>query len=124
MKIEAHTSNQTQIAEIISDHILINNASDGLNLLGELYYQGFDCIVLHEKNITPGFFHLANGMAGELLQKFSNYRVCLAIVGNFSAHKSTSLMQFMLESNRAGHINFVSSTAEALLKLTKAKANL
>jgi Domain of unknown function (DUF4180) len=73
--------------------------------------------VLSEKNITPAFFQLSNGMAGEILQKFSNYRVRLVIVGDFAAYNSSSLKQFILESNKNGHINFVTSITEALQKL-------
>lgn len=114
MKIETHNINDTKIAEVISDVNIINNIEDGLDLLGNLYYQGFDKIVIHEKNITPDFFDLKNGMAGEILQKFSNYRVRLAIVGNFTKYTSKSLSDFIYESNKGRHINFVSSSTEAI----------
>ncbi|MBB6237727.1 hypothetical protein HDC90_002349 [Pedobacter sp. AK013] len=116
MKIESHTLNNTNIAEIISEEIIINNAADGLDLLGNLYYQGFDKIMIHEHNITPDFFDLKNGMAGEILQKFSNYRISLAIIGDFSAYQSKSIKDFIYESNKGKHINFLNSTAEALTK--------
>ena len=69
--------------------------------------------------MTPAFFELKNGMAGEILQKFSNYRVRLAIVGDFSRYTSKSINDFILESNKTGHINFVPTVTEALLKLSK-----
>jgi hypothetical protein len=56
-------------------------------------------------------------MAGEILQKFSNYRMRLAIVGDFSEYKSKSLRDFIRESNRTGTINFVGTIDEALLRL-------
>ncbi len=37
MKIVSHKIDQTKIAEITSDHIIINSAEDGLDLLGNLY---------------------------------------------------------------------------------------
>lgn len=114
MKIEAHNLNNTKIAEVISDETIISTAEDGLDLLGNLYYQDFDCIVLYENNVTPDFFDLKNGIAGEILQKFSTYRVKLAIVGDFSKYSSKSLTDFIYESNRGKHINFVNSTTEAL----------
>ena len=114
MKIEAHNLNNTKIAEVISDETIISTAEDGLDLLGNLYYQGFDGIVLYENNVTPDFFDLKNGIAGEILQKFSTYRVRLAIVGDFSKYSSKSLTDFIYESNRGKHINFVNSTTEAL----------
>lgn len=114
MKIEVHHINEVKIAEITSVETMISTTEDGVNLLGNLYYQGFDRIVLHEKNITPDFFDLKNGIAGEILQKFSTYRVRLAIVGDFSKYTSKSLTDFMYESNKGRQINFVNATSEAL----------
>lgn len=120
MKIKAHNINDIKIAELISDETIINNTEDGLDLLGNLYYQGFDRIVINEKNIIPDFFDLRNGIAGEILQKFSTYRVRLAIVGDFSKYTSKSLKDFIFESNKSRHINFVPSTTEAI-KIFSAK---
>jgi hypothetical protein len=118
MKIETHHINDTKIAEIISDTFVIKTTADGLDLLGNLYFQDFDKIVVQEKNIAPEFFDLKNGMAGEILQKFSTYRVRLAIVGDFTPYSSKSMKDFIYESNKRGHINFVSSTTEALKVLS------
>jgi hypothetical protein len=114
MKIESHDINNKKIAEVTSDEIIISTTEDGLDLLGYIYYQGFDRIVLYENNITPDFFNLKNGIAGEILQKFSTYRVRLAVVGDFSKYTSKSLTDFIYESNKGKHINFVNSTIEAL----------
>lgn len=119
MNIKTHNINDAEIAEVISDETLISTAEDGLDLLGNLYYQGFDKIVIHEKNITQDFFDLKNGIAGEILQKFSNCRVSLAIVGDFSKYPSKSLTDFIYESNKGKHINFLTSSAEALKALSE-----
>lgn len=37
-------------------------------------------LILGEANLGPAFFDLRSGLAGELFQKFVNYRVPLAIV--------------------------------------------
>ena len=118
MKIEKHTIKDTDVAEVISDDIIIHKNEDGFDLLGNLYYQGFDKVIIHEKNITPDFFDLKNKMAGEILQKFSNYRVRLAIVGDFSKYAKKSLKEFIYESNKGKQVNFVSSVTEALNVLT------
>ena len=118
MDIETHQLNDTKIAEVISDDLVIKTVEDGLYLLGNLYYQGFDAIILHEKNITPAFFDLKTGIAGELLKKFSNYRVSLAIVGDFTQYTGRSTNDFIFESNKTGRINFVGSLSDALSKLS------
>ena len=41
MEIKTHEIANQKIAEILSDEILLNTLEDGLDLLGNLYYQGF-----------------------------------------------------------------------------------
>ncbi len=119
MKTQIHNINNTKIAELISDDLLIKEIQDGLDLLVNVYYQDMDRMILHEKNIVPEFFDLKTGIAGEILQKFSNYKMKLAIVGEFSKYKNKSLNDFIFESNKNGNINFVDSLEEALVKLSK-----
>jgi len=114
MKIETHQAGTLQIAEIISDEVLISNPEEGLQLMADLYYQNFDKIIIHEKNITPDFFDLKTGIAGELLQKFSNYRIQLAIIGEFSKYPGNSIKDFIYESNKGRQINFLASVDQAV----------
>ena len=118
MRIESHTINNTIIAEVISDGVLIRNIEDGTDLLGNIYYQGFDKVVIREENISRDFFDLKSGLAGELLQKFSNYRVRLAIVGDFAKYPGKSLKDFIYESNKGRHVSFVPSMTAAMSVLS------
>ena len=118
MKIETHEVNGIRMAEVISDKVLITNPEDGLQLVVDLYYQDFDRMILHEQTITPDFFDLKTGLAGEILQKFSNYRVRLAIIGDFSAYTSKSIKDFIFESNQRRQINFVGTLDEAIERLS------
>lgn len=119
MEIKEHVINTVKIAELISDRLIIQSAQDGLDLLGDVYYQGFDKVIIYEKDIIPDFFDLKTTIAGEILQKFSNYRIPLAIVGDFSKYKSKSIRDFILESNKTQHINFAESLSEALERLSE-----
>jgi hypothetical protein len=119
MNIITHNIGEIKIAEIISDEIILNSTQDGIDLLGNLYYQEFDKVIIHKPNITPDFFDLKNGIAGEILQKFSNYRVRLAIVGDFTNYTSKSLSDFIYESNKRKQVIFVSSTEEGLNRLSQ-----
>lgn len=114
MTIKEHSLQENRIAEIVSDSIEIHSASDALDLLGNIYYQGFSRLIIREENISEDFFDLKNGMAGEILQKFSNYRMSLAIVGEFSKYTKKSIRDFIRESNRMGHINFATTLSEAI----------
>ncbi len=107
------------IAEIVTDNLVIRHVEDGIDLIGNVYYQGFDKVIIYEENITPQFFDLSTKMAGEILQKFSNYRIQLAIVGHFEVYQSKSMKDFIFESNKLGQINFVNSKSEAIKVLSK-----
>ncbi|GGG51477.1 DUF4180 domain-containing protein [Epilithonimonas arachidiradicis] len=117
MEIKIHNINNTKIAEVISDKIIIKSIDDGTNLVGNLYYQDLGNVILYEQNISSDFFDLKTKIAGEILQKFSNYRIRLVIVGHFEKYNSKSLRDFVLESNKSRHINFVETLSEALEKL-------
>lgn len=117
MNIKTHRIGERKLAEVISDSVLINNADEGLQLLADLYYQDFESIIIYESNITPVFFDLKTGLAGEILQKFSNYRVRLAIVGDFEKYTGKSIRDFIFESNKGRLINFLSTADEAKDKL-------
>ena len=121
MKEKTIISHQTDgliFLEIRSEEQFINNVQDVLDLFGELYGQYYDGIILYERNITPDFFDLQTKLAGEILQKFSNYRIRLVIVGDWSKYTSRSLEAFICESNRGKTVNFSSSPTEALKLLS------
>jgi len=118
MKLIIHKINNTMIAELTAESAIIKNVEDAVDLLGNASYQEAIGIVVQERHLYPEFFDLSTRMAGEILQKFSNYRMKLAIVGDFSKYASKSLKDFMLESNKTGHIIFVASNEEALKKMT------
>jgi hypothetical protein len=106
------------IAEIKSEEIVINDTQDVLDVMANASYQGARSIILYEEHLRPEFFELRTGLAGEILQKFSNYRMKLAIIGAFEKYKSKSLKAFIGESNRGNQIFFVPDRDAAIAKIT------
>ncbi len=117
MKIELIVVNGTTLAEIISDEIIIIEPQDALDIMAEAGYKGADKLIFHQKNIGSDFFDLKSRLAGDILQKFSNYRVQLAIVADITKFKSRSMQDFIRESNKMGRVFFVTSVEEAIKKL-------
>lgn len=117
--IISHQTDGLTFLEIRSEEQFINNVQDVLDLFGELYGQYYDGIILYERNITHDFFDLQTKLAGEILQKFSNYRIRLVIVGDWSKYTSRSLEAFICESNKGKTVNFSSSPTEALKLLSR-----
>ncbi|TWF33986.1 uncharacterized protein DUF4180 [Chitinophaga polysaccharea] len=117
MQIQIHEQGSKRIAEIISGNIILHSADDGLQLMADLYYQDVEKIIVHEKNITPAFFDLKTRLAGEVLQKFSNYKIQLAIVGDFSRYPGQSIKDFIFESNKGKLVNFLPDVEAAKERL-------
>lgn len=76
--------------------------ADALDLIGNASYQGAQWVVLPAERLGDDFFRLSTRVAGDMVQKFAQYRVCLAVVGDISryAEASTSLRDFVRECNR------------------------
>ena len=109
--------NNKTLAELTGKDTLLNSTDDFIDLLGNASYQGATGIIVHENQLSPEFFDLSTRIAGEILQKFSNYRMKLAIVGDFGKYSSKSLRDFIYESNKTGHILFVSTREEATQRI-------
>ena len=114
------TTESVNIAVIYSKDIVISNAQSALDLIATISF-GDKCqrIILNKDAISEDFFVLSTNLAGEILQKFSNYFVKLAIIGDFSSYTSRPLNDFIHECNRGNSIFFVSSEEEGIEKLTR-----
>lgn len=118
-KIEADWGN---IAVISSDEILIGDVQSALDLMATIRYEtGCDRIVIDKSLLSESFFDLKTGLAGEILQKFINYLVKIAIIGDFSKYSSQSLKDFIYECNRGNDIFFLPTEQQAIEKLSMLK---
>ncbi len=113
---------KNDIAQIITDEIIIKDAQSALDLIATVQYET-DCdkLIVSKYCVADDFFVLSTGIAGEILQKFINYHKRIAIVGDYSKYTSKPLKDFIYESNNGNSIYFVSSIEEALLKLDSAE---
>ena len=106
---------------IASDEVLITDGQSALDLLATVRYEtGCSALLLPKQALSEDFFHLSTGLAGEVLQKFVNYQMKLAIVGDFSAYPSQNLKDFIYESNQGNTVCFLPTEGEALEWLRKA----
>lgn len=118
MEIKYHNSGSNIIiAELIDDNFVISQAQQILDIFGNLISVDCERIIIHDKNLHSDFFELKTGLAGDILQKFSNYKVKLAIVGDFSKYNSKSLKDFILESNKRNFVFFTDNFEAAMRRL-------
>ncbi|PSK66192.1 hypothetical protein B0E53_01870 [Micromonospora sp. MH33] len=83
-----------------------------LDLIGAAF-GGAEVVALPAGRLDPSFFSLGTRFAGEIMQKFVNYRLRLVVVGDISGHlaESGALRALVAESNRHDHIWFVPDLA-------------
>ena len=98
--------NNLSLSKLMTPEQVISSVQDALDLISEA---GSNRIIISKDNLHPDFFVLSTCLAGEILQKFSNYGFYLAIIGDFSSHTSKSLGDFIYESNKKGRILFLES---------------
>ena len=118
MKTEVIRKNNTEIAVISSNEPLITDTQSALDLMMTVKYEtGCSNIAINKAAISEDFFILSTCLAGEILQKFINYGVRLAIYGDFSGYTSKPLKDFMYESNKGRDIYFQPDVSLAVDKL-------
>jgi len=120
MKTIIHLENDNNIVEIVDDVLILNNVQNFLDIVANSPSRN---IILHKENIIPKFFDLKTKIAGDILQKASNYRIRIGIVGEFESIKSKSLRDFIYESNKTGEIVFKENIEDIIKIFGKKRGN-
>lgn len=106
------------IAVIQNDSLIITDSQSALDFAMSVSYDlGTRCLVIPKECVTEDFFVLSTRLAGEILQKYENYGIKLAIVGDFSGYTSKPLHDFIYECNNGRNFYFVSTENEAIGKM-------
>ncbi|HWS43340.1 MAG TPA: DUF4180 domain-containing protein [Pseudoflavonifractor sp.] len=99
--------------------MLITDGQSALDLIATVYYEtGCTAMVLPKAALSEDFFRLSTGLAGEVLQKFTNYHMRLAVIGDFSGYTSENLKDFLYESNKGGAVLFLADEEDAVARLS------
>lgn len=99
----------------------VRDGAAALDLIGEALGTGAELVVLPVERLTDEFFTLSTGVAGEIAQKFVNYRLRLAVLGDISRHLAASgaLRDFVRECNRGRQLWFLADQIELDERLRK-----
>lgn len=120
MNITKIEKNGVSCAVVNSDETVIIDTQSALDLLMTVKYDAdTKNIVIGKKLITEKFFVLSTGLAGDVLQKYVNYNVRIAIYGDYSHYTSKPLKDFIYESNNGKYVFFVATEDEAIDMLTR-----
>jgi hypothetical protein len=92
----------------------LSSEQDATDLIGNAMYLGATCVAIPVERLDGAFFDLRTGLLGSIAQKFVNYRMRLAIVGDVSAYvaKSNAFRDFVTETNRGKQLVFIPTLDE------------
>lgn len=95
---------------LAADGAALESERDATDVIGEALGAGAELVAIPASRLSDDFFRLSTRKAGLFIQKFTNYRIRLAIVGDIEAHVAASdaLRDFVRESNKGAAVWFVS----------------
>ncbi|MBB2915511.1 hypothetical protein FHS43_006832 [Streptosporangium becharense] len=98
----------TTVFVCASEGATLRGERDALDIIGEASYLGADWVVVPAGRFDDDFFRLRTRVAGEIVQKFVNYRMGIAVLGDISRHTaaSSALRDFVREANRGTQVWF------------------
>lgn len=124
MNIKKASVNGIKAAVIMPEggETVLRDTQSALDLIMTAKFEAeTDRIAIDKKAVAEDFFILSTGVAGEILQKYINYGVKLAIYGDFSRYTSKPLRDFIYESNQGNDFFFVADEQEAVQRLCDAR---
>ena len=122
MKMEIIKEKEGLVAVVLGEQKLITDAQSALDLAMTVKYEtGAQRFAIPKKLVAEDFFILSSGMAGEILQKYINYQIKMAVWGDFSRYTSKPLHDFIYESNQGRDFFFVETREEAVQRLAEAQ---
>ncbi|MFE9656249.1 DUF4180 domain-containing protein [Micromonospora sp. NPDC006431] len=100
----------------------VTTTDEALDLIGGAAFGGAEVVAVPADRFDPRFFSLGTRFAGEIMQKFVNYRLRLVVVGDITRHlaASAALRALVAESNRHDHVWFLPDLAALDARLAAA----
>lgn len=104
---ELTTIHDTPVLLLPQDGAPLETVEAATDVIGDALGRA-DVVVIPVERLTDDFFELKTRFAGEVTQKFVNYRLRLAIVGDIESRigESVSLRAWVTESNRGRQLWF------------------
>ena len=92
----------------------LSTERDALDLIGDALQEGIKLVLVPVERLDENFFQLKTGLAGQIVQKFVQYRIRLVILGDISQYvtQSKSFRAFVYEANRGNQVWFMTNLEE------------
>ena len=115
MNLSLVVENGLQIVEGEPDAAFLASVRDINRLIEMCLGEGVNAALLYAPNLTPAFFDLSSGEAGEILQKLRNYHIRLAVVYDpGSVVFSSRFGEMMVDEQGGPHFSVFASRQSAV----------
>jgi hypothetical protein len=104
-------TNERKIIVAAAEGIEVKSMADVSDAIGKSY--GADGLLLTELDLSPEFFDLRTGIAGEFFQKATNYKLPLAIILQDPNAHGERFSELVFEHKKHPMIRFFNSEDEA-----------
>ena len=111
--VKLRVEGKTPYCETLGEAGSIATMDDLMDLLGHCGSHKTRRLLIHPENLPADFFDLKTRLAGEMLQKFSTYRMKVAIRLDERAFKNPRFREMAGEANRFGDIGYFRNQQEA-----------
>ncbi|MFI6707077.1 DUF4180 domain-containing protein [Nonomuraea sp. NPDC050478] len=87
----------------------VRTERDALDLIGDSWYHRAHLVAIPAGRLHEDFWRLSTRVAGEIIQKFANYRIKVAVIGDISEYVASSgaLRDWVREANRGDELWFL-----------------
>lgn len=103
-----------RVAELAADGPKLDSEQAALDAMGEAYGVDFDVLAIPKARLSADFLVLRTGLLGAVTQKFTNYQMRVAFVGDFAPEitASNALRDYVRETNKGRAVLFAADLAE------------
>ncbi len=105
--------------ECLPDEWRLSSEQDALDLVAACGEYGTQNLMLHAESLPEAFYNLKTRLAGEVMLKFSNYRLVVAAVIPAELSGRGRFGEMALETNRGSQFRVFATREEAENWLTK-----
>ena len=108
------TPASSRIHAVPAEGPAIGDERAATDIIGDAFGAGADVVAVPVSRLSPDFFRLGTGVAGAVVQKFANYRLRLAVVGDVEPYRRAGgpLADWLREADRGRELWFVADEAE------------
>jgi hypothetical protein len=108
-----------RVLECAADGPQIRSDRDAVDLVTTAWSHQARFLVIPVERLADQFFQLRTRLAGEMIHRFSIYKLRVAIVGDISRHleESSALRDFVYEANRGSQVWFLAGIEELAKRL-------